>query len=87
LNCVDATEDAKSAVAARLLSTAATGHDNVHVLDLNDIVCVGGRCVPTTADGVTIFRDERHLTNTFVESQAPEVQRRLAGLGLEVSDL
>ena len=62
------------------LEQAATRFDNSHVLDLNDLVCPGGRCAAQSTDGLTVFRDSRHLTETFVKTQVTEALARLRRL-------
>lgn len=67
---------------ARLLETAVSGFDNVELLDLNDLVCPDLRCAAQTVDGVSVFRDNQHVTDTFVMLQVPEIRRRLETLGI-----
>ena len=46
---------------------------NVEVLDLNSRVCPSGICSAMTNDGVMVFRDSRHLTDSFVSILAQKV--------------
>lgn len=50
---------------------------NVHLLDLNLLVCPNGLCRAVTEDGVIVFRDSQHLTDSFVVSQVGAVRRKL----------
>jgi hypothetical protein len=62
---------------ARALEATAARFVNVGMLDLNDLVCPGGRCSAVTAEGMAVFRDNQHLTDSFVRAQAPRVRERL----------
>lgn len=64
------------------LKAAVSGFDNVELVDLNDLVCPENRCAAQTVDGVSVFRDNQHLTVTFVMNQLPEIRRRFQALGL-----
>ena len=59
------------------------GYDNVHVLPLNDLVCPNKRCAAQRTDGLTVFRDNRHLTESFVKALVPDVLRRLKQIKAE----
>ena len=61
---------------------AAAAFDNVRVLNLNDLVCPGGYCAARNAQGLVVFRDRQHLTDSFVRAQAPVIGKRLQSLGL-----
>ena len=80
--CEEALEKEQSSLVASYLDDAAQRFDNAHVLDLNDLVCPGGRCAAQRPDGLVVFRDNQHLTNSFVLAQVPEVRRRLGQLQL-----
>ncbi len=67
---------------ANYLREAASAYGNVAVLDLNDLVCPGGLCSASTQDGIPVYRDDQHLTATFVLSLVPEARKRLAGIPL-----
>ncbi|MDH4048920.1 MAG: acyltransferase [Gammaproteobacteria bacterium] len=59
------------------LEQAARGFENVRVLDLTELVCPGNRCAAQSTSGMTVFRDKRHLTETFVRSLVPSVLDQL----------
>jgi len=44
------------------LSRAAGRFPNVHILDLNELVCPNGTCRAITQEGIVVFRDSQHLT-------------------------
>lgn len=62
---------------AKLLNIAANRFSNVNMLNLNDLVCPRGDCRAITMEGVIVFRDSQHLTDSFVRSQIPFVRERL----------
>jgi peptidoglycan/LPS O-acetylase OafA/YrhL len=61
----------------RYLERATNAVANAHILDLNDLVCPGRYCAARSKDGLTVFRDNQHLTASFVVSRAPAVLSRL----------
>jgi hypothetical protein len=65
---------------ARLLDKAAGRFTNVHLLNLNDLVCPEGRCRAMNDKGVPVFRDSQHLTDSFVRTQVPAIRRRMSTL-------
>jgi hypothetical protein len=65
---------------ASYLEIAANRIDNVSVLNLNNIVCPGRRCAAQSTDGLTVFRDDKHLTASFVRAQLPNILDRLQRL-------
>ena len=64
------------------LAVAAGRFPNVHLLDLNDLVCPGGVCSAVSDQGVVVFRDSHHLTDSFVRAQIPFVRERLKRFGI-----
>lgn len=68
----DQSEDVAYRVSA-LLENAASGMPNVEVLDVNSWVCPSRICSAVSEDGVVVFRDSQHLTDSFVNSIAPRV--------------
>lgn len=65
----------------RSLRQAADRFPNVRVLDLNDLVCPDGTCNAVSEEGVVVFRDSQHLTDSFVRARIPLVRQRLDLLG------
>ncbi|MCL2022497.1 MAG: acyltransferase [Betaproteobacteria bacterium] len=55
---------------------AGARFSNVHMLDMNDVVCPHNSCSAELEDMV-VYRDSRHLTATFAESLAPEMAKRM----------
>jgi peptidoglycan/LPS O-acetylase OafA/YrhL len=80
--CEQALGEETSELVSGYLAEAADRFDNAHVLNLNDLVCPEQRCAAQRPDGLVVFRDRQHLTNSFVLAQVPEVRRRLSGLRL-----
>lgn len=62
------------------LEQAAARFPNIHVLNLNDLVCPDGDCNAVSADGVVVFRDSQHLTDSFVRSRIPAARDRMERL-------
>ncbi len=60
-----------------LLRQAADRFPNVHLLDLNEFVCPRGNCSAISTDGIVVFRDSQHLTDSFVRSRFPIIQSRI----------
>jgi peptidoglycan/LPS O-acetylase OafA/YrhL len=78
--CEEAMVSTASDDVASYLKIAANRIDNVSILDLNNIVCPGKRCAARSTDGLIVFRDDKHLTATFVRAQTPNVLERLQKL-------
>ena len=49
--------------------TASNRFHNVYILNLNDLMCPDGNCRAVSDDGVVVFRDGQHLTDSFVQHQ------------------
>ncbi|NCC53804.1 MAG: hypothetical protein EOM20_21725 [Spartobacteria bacterium] len=62
------------------LEKSAAQFSNVHVLDLNDLVCPEGLCNAVSQDGLLVFRDSQHLTDRFVRARLPMIDARLKTL-------
>jgi hypothetical protein len=58
---------------------AAGGLPHVHVLDLSDLFCNGGVCLPMI-NGVLVYRDDNHISEPFARSIALAVGDRIAPL-------
>ena len=68
---------ARRALGARdALVEAAARSDNARVIDLTDIYCPGGVCVPVIGN-VVVYQDRDHLTATFVRSLVSVLDDRL----------
>jgi peptidoglycan/LPS O-acetylase OafA/YrhL len=65
------------------LDRAAQRFPNVYLLDLNDLVCPMGNCPAITSEGVVVFRDSQHLTDSFVKSRTPLIRKKLERLSTE----
>lgn len=66
----------------RYLRSAANGIPNLSVVSFDDIVCPDGYCAAMTGEGSVVFRDKKHVTNSFVIAQTPVIRSRLAEAGL-----
>ncbi len=64
------------------LRDAATGLDRVTLLDFTDVFCTEESCLPVVG-GANVYRDQDHLTVTFVDTLAPQytaaIRQALAG--------
>ena len=78
--CEERQMDDSSETVAGYLESAQSDFSNVNLLGLNDLVCPDKRCAAQDLKGMTIFRDRRHLTATFVTAQKSEVSGRLERL-------
>ncbi len=59
------------------LEQAASRFTNIHLLNLNDLVCPDGNCNAMSKEGLVVFRDSQHLTDAFVRAQIPSINERL----------
>jgi hypothetical protein len=59
------------------LEQASSRFPNTHVLNLNDLVCPDDICRAFSRDGLVVFRDGRHLTDSFVLAQVPVILARV----------
>ena len=67
---------------ARHLKLATERFPNAMLLDLNDLVCPDRYCSALNEDGIVVFRDNKHLTDSFVRAQIPHMRARLESLGI-----
>jgi peptidoglycan/LPS O-acetylase OafA/YrhL len=74
--CQGPAADAHDAQVDAWLSQASARFGNVSLLDLNALVCPGGRC-QAERQGVVVFRDGQHLTASFVRTLAAALGQRL----------
>jgi peptidoglycan/LPS O-acetylase OafA/YrhL len=61
----------------RYLGKASEAYSNAHLLDLNDLICPGDICSAMDSNGIVVFRDSQHLTDSFVRAQAPTIRERV----------
>lgn len=80
-NCLASNRMAQVAPITDYLHQSAAGFANVHVIDLNDLVCPDNECRAVSADGVVVFRDNQHLSDSFVRARTPAVRERLRIFG------
>lgn len=50
--------------------------DGLHLMDLSDFICAGGTC-PGVVGNVYVYKDDNHLSRTYVESMIPMFEERL----------
>src|SRR5207244_630513 len=65
------------AVFTSYLRQAVQSAPNAALLDLTDLACPAGSCEARAASGLVVFRDNQHLTATFVRAQADAIRARL----------
>lgn len=82
--CEESLSSSISSDVSGYLRRAADAYTNVAVLDLADLVCPNKRCAASTNDGIAVFRDKNHLTNSFVISTIPEVRQRIIDSGVQI---
>ncbi|MDT8321652.1 MAG: acyltransferase family protein, partial [Xanthomonadales bacterium] len=75
--CSSTRGPAEAAIVASYLANAVERFPNVHLLDLNDIVCPGAVCKAVSADGLLVFRDSHHLNDVFVKARIDVIRERL----------
>lgn len=71
-----AQKEQQSALVYKWLKEASRNFGNVHVLDLNSLICPSGTCA-AERHGKIVFRDSQHLTDQFAASLAPALRSRL----------
>lgn len=50
--------------------------DGLHLMDMSDFICAGGIC-PAVVGNVYVYKDDNHLTKTYVQSMIPMFEERL----------
>lgn len=80
--CREALSTTQASDVAHYLKKATQHFQKAKLLDLNDIVCPNGYCAAKNPSGLVVFRDQQHLTDSFVRAQVPSVIERLKILGL-----
>lgn len=68
----------QAAEVAGYLAQAVGKHKKAKLVNLNDLVCPHAICQARLPDGLVVFRDSQHLTDTFVKHQADEAGRRVS---------
>ncbi|MCB5294603.1 acyltransferase family protein [Arthrobacter sp. SO3] len=48
----------------------------LHLMDLSDFICADGMC-PAVVGNVYVYKDDNHLTKTYVQSMIPMFEQRL----------
>lgn len=52
------------------------GVDGLHLMDMSDFICADGTC-PAVVGNVYVYKDDNHLTKTYVQSMIPMFEERL----------
>lgn len=81
--CTEKALTSQADTVANYLKQAASQFQNVKLLNLNDLVCPDSICSAISSSGLIVFRDQQHLTNSFVKAQVSVVRERLRALKLE----
>jgi SGNH domain (fused to AT3 domains) len=50
--------------------------DGLYLMDLSDFLCSGGTC-PAVVGNVYVYKDDNHLTKTYVQNMIPMFEQRL----------
>lgn len=79
-SCVATDRNTQTATVTEYLKMASSPFQNVHMLDLNDLVCPDGECRALSQDGLMVFRDSQHLNDSFVQARAPLIRERIQNL-------
>lgn len=48
----------------------------LHLMDMSDFICANGTC-PAVVGNVYVYKDDNHLTKTYVQSMIPMFEKRL----------
>ena len=48
----------------------------LHLMDMSDFICADGTC-PAVVGNVYVYKDDNHLTKTYVQSMIPMFEKRL----------
>jgi len=75
-NCAAPADDLASDQLYGIQQQVVRQFANVQLVDLNDIVCPGKEC-QAERDGMVIFRDNQHLTASYVESLSSQLEQRV----------
>lgn len=74
--CTSGMSDGKVEGAIKGLTLASRAGTNTSLLDMNDSVCPQGRC-SAIHNNIIVYRDNQHLTASFVEGLAAVLQEKL----------
>jgi hypothetical protein len=74
--CRSPWDDTQNATFHAALQEAARPFANVHLVDMNDLICPQNEC-RAERDEHVLFRDEQHLTASFVESLSDDLIQRM----------
>lgn len=50
--------------------------ERLYLMDMSDFICAGGTC-PAVVGNVYVYKDDNHLTKTYVQSMIPMFEKRL----------
>jgi hypothetical protein len=50
--------------------------DRLHLMDMSDFICADGTC-PAVVGNVYVYKDDNHLTKTYVQTMIPMFEERL----------
>jgi peptidoglycan/LPS O-acetylase OafA/YrhL len=78
--CLSAGDPSKCGF-SRVQALWADAVAGVTVVNVNDVLCPGLTC-PAVREGVVLYRDDSHLTNTAVTVLAPRIEKTLVGFGV-----
>ncbi|MEV7660839.1 acyltransferase family protein [Paenarthrobacter sp. NPDC089316] len=66
----------ESLAASSPLDDYAGKVDRLHLMDMSDFICEQGTC-PAVVGNVYVYKDDNHLTKTYVQSMIPMFEERL----------
>ena len=67
---------ARSLLPVNPLEDLAARHEGLHTIDLTDRICTDTTC-PGVVGNIMVYRDHDHITSTYGETLAPDVEQRL----------
>ncbi|WP_164880789.1 acyltransferase family protein [Aestuariirhabdus litorea] len=78
--CTKSIADTQAPVVAGYLAKSTGLFPNAYLLNLNDLICPNGLCLSLSEQGIIVYRDSKHLTDSFVRSRVPEIRARIQQL-------
>ena len=75
-NCLAKDRMKKIEFVTQFLEKAVNQFSNMHLLNLNRLVCPENNCNAMNQHGMVVFRDSQHLTDSFVRSQVPFIREQ-----------